>query len=536
MFIDELTRKIKESISSEYRGTLAGTDSLAARYKVSRKAIRKALHILSQQGIISLSQGRRAVILRDGAQSVPSDELGESAYEIYIRIKQDITDGSLRTGTPLPSFKYYTSNHAVAPTTIQHALKALVTEGLIHKSGKRWIIGPACTDTTRRASALVAASGAPLVFLFYPDIHSLLTTRSRMRLSFFTDVLHELEKSHIRTMPMFVKSSFTDETLFQNFFAHHFEQFPIGIDAIIARFRKLGSQYYGTLVPFLFTEMPIADFLDTIGELLALNKPVVIIDNSYPTEDARVFKMEEFIRNHPAETRNLFFFYNNDLVPARLAIESLTKLGHRKIGLLRNYDLRWAHARIALLRESARRSGAEVFMAEEILDPADFNEQVLLEKISESAKLFDGEGADFSYKRIRRDLSLRKSLEMIHTNRALDYLILKSGVTALVTLNDSANLYYYFFLAFSNFQVPRNLSMISFDNNPFNWSYPVSTIDFKYDLQAYRAAHILIGDIPMRAGRITALQEQALLIDRGSLGPPRTGKLDLELLEESSRL
>jgi DNA-binding transcriptional regulator YhcF (GntR family) len=533
MLVDELTRKIRELISSEYRSTLEGTDSLAARYKVSRKAVRKALHTLSQQGIIALSQGKRAMILRDSSQSVPSDELGDSAYALYLRIKNDIAGGSSRTGKPLPSFKYYTSNHAVAPSTIQRVLKTLVNEGLIHKSSRRWVVGPSCADTTRSASTL-AASSAPLVFLFYPDIHSLLITRSWMRQSFFINVLDELEKSHVRAMPMFLKSSFTDETLFQNFFAHHFEQFPIGKDALIDRLRKLGSQYYGTLIPFLFNEMPIAEFLDIVGDLLSLNKPVVIFDNSYPTEDARVFKMEEFIRDHPAQTRKLFFFYNNDLVPARLVIEALTKLGHRKIGLLRNYDIEWAHARIALLRECARRSGAEVFMAEESLDPADFNEQLLLEKISDSAKFFDGQGADFSYERIRKDLSLRKSLEMIRKNRALDYLLLQSGVTALVTLNDNANLYYYFFLTFSNFQVPRNLSMVSFDKNPVNWSYPISTIDFKYDVQAYRAAHIFIGDIPVRAGRINALQEQALLIDRGSLGPPRTGKLDPGVPQKSA--
>ena len=65
------------------------------------------------------------------------------------------------------------------------------------------------------------------------------------------------------------------------------------------------------------------------------------------------------------------------------------------------------------------------------------------------------------------------------------------------------------------------MSLLSFDNNPVFALYPLTTIDHGYTRQGYFAAHLLIGDIPVRADRWGNLVCKPDIVDRGSLGVGR---------------
>jgi DNA-binding LacI/PurR family transcriptional regulator len=68
--------------------------------------------------------------------------------------------------------------------------------------------------------------------------------------------------------------------------------------------------------------------------------------------------------------------------------------------------------------------------------------------------------------------------------------------------------------------VPRDVSIISFDNSVECRNFPVSTIDFGFSRLGYRAAHVFIGDIPVKADRYGNVPGICTLVDRGSIGKP----------------
>jgi len=98
--------------------------------------------------------------------------------------------------------------------------------------------------------------------------------------------------------------------------------------------------------------------------------------------------------------------------------------------------------------------------------------------------------------------------------------IIKAGATAIIAGNDFFARDYYYWFTIMGIGIPDRISMISFDNQPEFFTYPMSTIDFGFSRLGYQAAHILIGDIPMHADAEGQLPGACTLVDRGSIGPP----------------
>jgi DNA-binding LacI/PurR family transcriptional regulator len=69
-------------------------------------------------------------------------------------------------------------------------------------------------------------------------------------------------------------------------------------------------------------------------------------------------------------------------------------------------------------------------------------------------------------------------------------------------------------------EIPRDLSLLAFDNMPESALFPFSTIDWGFSRLGYLAAHIFVGDIPIHADRDGAIPGICTLIDRGSVAPP----------------
>jgi DNA-binding LacI/PurR family transcriptional regulator len=98
--------------------------------------------------------------------------------------------------------------------------------------------------------------------------------------------------------------------------------------------------------------------------------------------------------------------------------------------------------------------------------------------------------------------------------------LLDAGVTALISSNDAMAHEHYSWCRAAGIDVPARLSIISFDNTPNAVVLPVSTIDFGFAQLGYIAAHLIIGDIPLRADREGGIPGACTLVDRGSVGRP----------------
>jgi DNA-binding LacI/PurR family transcriptional regulator len=94
------------------------------------------------------------------------------------------------------------------------------------------------------------------------------------------------------------------------------------------------------------------------------------------------------------------------------------------------------------------------------------------------------------------------------------------GITALVGLSDFFTAEIYLWLRSAEILIPDFASLVSFDNIVGSHIFPVSSVDFGFAALGYQAAHLFVGDIPIRADRNGNVPAPCTLIDRGSIAPP----------------
>ena len=163
--------QIREMISGE-GNTLPGVAELARRLDTSASAVRRALRTLSNQGMIILKQGARPVIR--SPLSLPDSP---AVDRLCAAIRSGISNGTYPVGLPLPKFLFLQKEYCVSPMTVSTTLRVLFNEGVIHKTGNRWIAGPRPADARDRGIGRRAQQPAILVLARDEgDMHSFYET------------------------------------------------------------------------------------------------------------------------------------------------------------------------------------------------------------------------------------------------------------------------------------------------------------------------------------------------------------------------
>jgi hypothetical protein len=215
------------------------------------------------------------------------------------------------------------------------------------------------------------------------------------------------------------------------------------------------------------------------------------------------------------------------------ALMALASYGHRVLGIpnhVREYRS-WVARRIALLRKQVDRHdlGMSIVDRNRPVEIKPFPKRealAWLRRRSPGGMIHPEEAEDDrtaarSVSRVTQHLS-----DCIHVVAPL---LRHRGVTAMVIPNDAVAVRVYYALLALGVRVPEDLSLVSFDNSAVASGIPVSTVDFGFDYLGYCAAHLLIGDIPIRSDRAGNLAARSRLVDRGSVGPAREGRLDVAL-------
>ena len=141
----------------------------------------------------------------------------------------------------------------------------------------------------------------------------------------------------------------------------------------------------------------------------------------------------------------------------------------------------------------------------------------------------NGEG-DFEWFRVRAERLVErgKTLGISIVSMELDWsddevvrkVLHEPGVTALIAPNDHYAMNYWRAFRMQKIGIPKDISLISFDNLAELKPYPISTIDFGMAKLGYSIFHLLLGAIPVQVGRGRHLFGECRLIDNGSIGLP----------------
>jgi hypothetical protein len=102
--------------------------------------------------------------------------------------------------------------------------------------------------------------------------------------------------------------------------------------------------------------------------------------------------------------------------------------------------------------------------------------------------------------------------------------IKEKRITAILAPSQMLATRYLYWLHCVGLSVPDESSLLSFDSHFQYEHHPISTVDQNYGTLGYSAAHISMGDIPVKADRLGCLGSEPRLVDRGSLGPPKDGR------------
>jgi len=466
---------------------------VAGQWRVSHRTAWKATRLLINKGVLESRPGYRIMRVVKGPAEVAQNPYGK----LFAAIKNGVLDGTYPAGKPFPKIGYFAVQENLSRPTVSLAFARLAAEGLAYCVKNRWYAGPA---PSRGAPAGPSVHDAPVVLFLVQNPQAFSTYFEDSYTSrFVLPFLNELLGHGIHATPA-LRSNNPQDVI----------AIPVGPDEVKAKIRSLKNRYHGTLILCVFPD--VEDLAMWITALSAFHKPVIWFDYAN--------KGELLTRRETRAGKGYFRMYQDERSALRLALEALLRQGHSVIGVHGAEHFDWGARRAErLLHCAAGLSPAPRIVVAS--DPAEaywqFSKSTgIHEVLSATIKEFDLTGDNplggHPAKPMVRSL-LDKTPSFVN-------LLRDHAPTALIALNDHmAREYYYWFTA-AGLHIPKDFSIISFDNLFASMFFPITTIDFGFERLGYQAAHIIIGDIPIRANRYGNIPGPCTLIDRGSLGPP----------------
>jgi hypothetical protein len=445
----------------------------------------KAVHRLADRGLVHCAHGRR---IRIAGPEMPDPETTGAAHRLFHTLKEEILDGTYPTGHTLPKFDYLVTRERVSRDTVARAYRILESRNLACKQGRRWIAGPSRTTTAPESIHFGNSNEyAPVILVLTHELSAWRAICTAERTRAFSDAFYAaIDKAGVRTRVVLTSAHKTSHPLFAS-----------GWRGIAETAAMLGDRYLGTLLAG--TRITTTDVYRWVPLLVGLGKPVVWFDHNDLGSRCG--------RNEPGITRGAFYRCHFDepaaVVTARCA---LADRGHRQIGIANgrpDYH-EWVERRIRLFDSLGTTTNSDCRLH------------------AVNAPPVQGAEMKTDSNRAPRGASRRKPPALVDSEHALLSLLRQDDLTAILAPNDYLAFEYFFLINRMGIRVPDDLSLLSFDNYAAIRSLPVSTIDFGFGHLGYCAAHLFIGDSAVRADRHGDIAARPMLLDRGSLGPPRS--------------
>jgi len=491
---EQLSLEIEKRVRAHPLQPLPAIPALARECNAAPQTIWKAVQLLARKGL---------VVCRKGARTMPaSAPPGPDAQaRLAAALRASIADGTWSSGEPVPKYAYLQAHYRVHQSTINAALLTLAHENMVHKRGRQWIVGAPPTSRPRGLQNPAQAGSGVVVLLFPEEIdaqHFFMWSYFSPFVAAFTG---ELAKLGIRLEIVRQKRGDIEPPAFRG-----------GMSQIEALIGGLGKRYLGTLAHDMGRDFQ--EHWKFISMVVQKGKPVLQFTR---TE----YELSTY-RERPPSAGPLRVFYTNEVSAVRLAIEFLAALGHRTVGFpsVPHQNFHWAGGRIQM----AMRIAAEVAPSMNILTAPMAETFWNLDEISVVRAAEDFFESVSSKLQIDARLKLGKSGRRSVRSVLLDNTpslrsLIDQGVTALIAANDTIARPLYWWLTTAGIDVPRRMSIISFDNLLDLTSMPINTVDFGFARLGYLAAHTFINDIPVKADSDGNVAGICTVVDRGSVGP-----------------
>jgi len=511
---------------------------LATHFAVSVSTVHKAIQELKLLGVVEVYQGGRVRARNTPQPPLVHTEPAETPHPLLELIKQRIKNETYQRGHMLPKVSYLAVTERVSHHTVTAAYRLLAEENIVHKRGKSWYAGP------RVRSHLHRVQTQPVIIILqtHESFWSTIAKRPFYE-SFCRSFQGEVENHHIKLQPVVTTQPIGSISVF-----------PSGPENILSFIRKLQNRYLGCLIINSKSEIP--DLASWILRLQQFNRPVVWFDRL--KENPQL----------PKKRRNFFRCHESERRAIHHALEALFELGHRRIGMPMVVDAEWLKRRAELIEGQIQsvdgsmqfyRDAVDLnpFLHDEPENAARYIETIYNLKIPFLNQAISQLLAQFSHyfaqlpDRVKsnyiknrflgvatllcnlcRDLELSNQLfpSTAHTPWFLILTpsllpLIKNEVTAIIAPNDVTAHYIYLWLQAMQIVIPRDISLISFDNHWFLQDLPITSVDFGYGYLGFAAFHTIVGDVDISKGPANAIAAQPRVVHRGTINTPRSSSL-----------
>ncbi len=536
---EKIAQVLERRIQDDSSPVLPPMRTLAQEYRVSLNTVHKAVARLKSLGMVEVYQGGKIRIQgRHSSAELEWRPKPTSREFIYQFVRDRICSGVYPIGKPLPKVAYLASSQNLSHHAVTASYRRLETENLARKEGRLWMAGP------RPPKVEAEFLRQPVIVLLQSHEDFWIHTAQRPFFeSFCRSFQAEMEAAGVQLMPaLFSERGEAGGGL------------PAGQIAVFTLIRSLGTRYRGALI--LNAAKEVRDLEKWVQGLSRFNRPVIWFDRLKENPKFRT-RSSQFTRCHSAEDRAV------DQV-----VTFLTGLGHRHMAYAALSREKWAAYRGDLIRQVLRERvpGGELHLAEKdsriFLEGPMPQRMAALKAVSESetvpaavrkairllAKLKDENGEKLPWK-IRTAYSedpwqgvaalleeieadphrVPPLLELFPSYRNLPWLVMlypllrsileNPLITAIIAPNDFLGHKLNYCLKAMGIAVPQKISLISFDNQWFLQSLPVTTVDFGYSYLGFAAFHQIAQDIDLKVidGNIPA---QPRIMHRGSVAAP----------------
>lgn len=491
---------------------------LAREAQVSTAAMNAALSILRDEGIVSIVKNRGAYLgaatsTKQNSWYSESWTGGQRWHRLKTQIENDIFNGYYTPGESMPSLRDLEKFYSVSYKTLRKALESISDEGIIVPSKKTYQV-----PALRKAHAtliFISAAGASSKINFGGFPHT----------QFLSALRRESGKSMINVAVLVYNPE------------RRGSEFSSQLRMLREKHSVLGYVLWGSLLP----EHKLNEVLQLLqGAAHASREQPGGVETSVAVVDIHAdTEVTQFLQHRPGHpARNLWIFSVAGIMAGRHVGQYLMKLGHRKVVFLSYcHQEQWSQYRYRGLLQAFQNAGfgngVRKLVIEELGDhihslPASPSIQKYIRRaeafLADSAETGKGRYAAYALEQMQGSVAnYVHQLKMAErTEPILTAMLEDPDVTACVAANDRMALLIRDHLERKGIRVPKDISVISFDDSKAATDNDLSSYSFALpDIARKVLAHVLSPRSKRPVQEEPQVECEGLLVDRGSSGPAR---------------
>jgi DNA-binding LacI/PurR family transcriptional regulator/DNA-binding transcriptional regulator YhcF (GntR family) len=500
-----LQMKVSDALrSGETR--LPAIRTMAHDAGVSLVTMWKSVQRLKEAGTIRSAQRGGLIFtysISSDSSRVDSPDANALWQRTAVRIKGDILNRAIAPGMKIPSCKELQRRYSISHPTLRKALRSLEKQGIINSCGRGYQI-----------PRLRQASNAKRIVLMTARQPARYASTNELSLGF-------LGPTHLRQLELeCTEAGILLDTYYyfpksdSLIFCSTQDNLPT---TLINDENTLG---YIWLITGVETTLDID--VDQIADLLSsFRKPLAVLaETSEATPLGRLLKTQK--------TKVFCITFNSK--PAEAVARYLLDLNHRRVAYISPYHSNsWSQARLAGLQSTFRTAGiaqgVTAFLLHECSSSAEYLRFGSLhggrESLQARIEEWRREAPDFFVTKIteRLDQTLQQAFMQRETERQLypffERALADHEITAWVTANDFVACMAQEFLLHKKVRIPREISIISFDDSIEATIHQITSYDFNVSACiSAMLSHIL----DLRSSTRTLVEMDGWIVSRRSTG------------------